>query len=140
MKIPQINKIFAVLTFLIKVWFLTNLFSAIIITLLEHIMLHKNFDFSLEFSESFFYRETLLILYIGSFLSLPAMLILAFIIVFWTHNKLILMAISLLLVICSFLFWGSMGLKNSETNIPIPPIVYSLVILVVIYVNKLLKQ
>ena len=68
------------------------------------------------------------------------MLILGLIIKLWTNNKFILILVSIVLVVITFNFTGSMALKNPKTFIPVPSVVYSIVISSLILIIKISKK
>ena len=112
-----------ILIYILKIWILTNVFSATIIQLLAFIQ-----------NDASFWTGALFILVLGLLLSLPGMLILTFVIKKYTHKKLFLIFLSLILVFASFYIFGFSNPKYIRTFLY--PAIYSVVITCLIIVFK----
>lgn len=132
----SVNTIFF---FLLKIWIFTNIISAFLYLTINDYGVDGVISYKTILSKKEFWQAVFFVFFLGLIYSIPAMLILGFIIKLWTNNKLILALISILLVIGTFYFTGSMALKNPKTYIPTPPFIYSLVISVLILIMPIKK-
>lgn len=132
----SVNTIFF---FLLKIWFLTNIASAFLFVPINDYHVNDSINATILFEKTF-WQGVFFVTFIGLVYSIPAMVILGLIIKIFTHNKLILVLISVLLVVITFYFTGSIALKNTKTYIPTPPIIYSLVVSILILIIKIEKN
>ncbi len=110
---------FYILTYILKIWVLTSLLSAIPIQLISVLQY-----------QTLFCNGFLLILLFSLIFSFPTMIILVLIIKNFTNKKEILIIISIFLVFVTFFTLGFTNLKNVRTFLY--PTIYTIVISILI--------
>lgn len=122
-KEKKFNLRFPILIYILKIWILTNIISAISIQIINVFQ-----------NDTMFWSGFLDILVLGLSFSFPSMLILAAIINSYKIKKIILVIISILLVFSTFYFVGLINLKHIDTLLY--PTIYSLAISCLILIIK----
>ena len=126
--------------FILKLWILTNMISSFLfIAINDYGISESVISFSI-ISEKVFWKSVFFVFLIGLIYSIPAMIILGLIIKSWTRNKFLLVCVSVFLVILTFFFTGSMGLKDPKIYVPTPPLIYSVIISILMWTIPLVRK
>ena len=121
-----------IIIFILKLWILTNLISALIIQFFD------SENYRNEFNYEYFFGGLLVFIIFGLFSSFPGLAILGILVKKVTNNKYILSLISILLVFISFLLADFNYIKYKHQLLY--PIIYSIVMVALIWLIKINKK
>lgn len=122
----------SILLFILKLWIFTNLFSAFLNLIFSVVAVDGVWKPDLLW-DAHFWKALSFMFFLGLFFSVPAMLLLGFIIKLGAKKRPVLACISVLLVIVTFYFIGFWDLKNTRAAIPSQALVYCVMMLILIF-------
>ncbi|PIE50658.1 MAG: hypothetical protein CSA38_02510 [Flavobacteriales bacterium] len=128
------------LVFVLKLWILTCVISTFVYLILNQYSIGNIVSFKETIFDGVFWESYFFILSISLIFSIPTILVLGIIIKLLTGNKLVLIPISVFLVFISFYLTGFMNSSHLEISNYIPPIIYSAIISILIWIMPLKKK
>lgn len=131
---------FSISTFILKVWILTCAISTFVHLLFNQFSTNDLLNFQETILNNVFWEAYFFMLLLSLNFSIPTIFILGVTIKLLTDNKFILIITSIICVFVTFYLIGFIDIKNLKRLIFVPPIIYSAIISILIWIIPLIKN